>query len=121
MWALISTLGVLAAIAIVAAGAITLSNAYRQRAERGGHKGILEYLRAIPASDRDKQEAVDLTLQGGVACLLGLLFPPLLLLGAIPLFYGLRKLLYASMGLGLVADDTTPTANPVEDETPPSE
>ena len=74
MWALISTLGVLAAIAIVAAGAITLSNAYRQRAERGGHKGILEYLRAIPASDRDKQEAVDLTLQGGVACLLGLLF-----------------------------------------------
>ena len=86
-----------------------------------GDKGILEYLRAIPASDRDKQEAVDLTLQGGVACLLGLLFPPLLLLGAIPLFYGLRKLLYASMGLGLVADDTTPTANPVEDETPPSE
>lgn len=116
MWALISTLGVLAAIAIVAAGAISLSNTYRQRAERAGHKTILDYLRAVPVSDRDKQEAVDLTLQGGVACLLGLLFPPLLLLGAIPLFYGLRKLLYAWMGLGLIADDTSPAQPEPEDD-----
>jgi hypothetical protein len=121
MWALISTLGVLAAIAIVAGGAILLSNAYRQKAERAGFAGILDYLKAIPVSDRDKREAVDLTLQGGIACLLGLLFPPLLLLGAVPLFYGLRKLLYAWMGLGLVPDEIVDADVTTDKEAPPSE
>lgn len=37
-------------------------------------------------------------------CLLGLLFAPIVLVGLIPLFYGGRKLMYASMGLGLVDD-----------------
>jgi hypothetical protein len=30
--------------------------------------------------------------------------PPVLLIGLFPLFYGVRKIVYASMGLGLVDD-----------------
>jgi hypothetical protein len=30
--------------------------------------------------------------------------PPLLLVGLFPLFYGVRKIIYASMGLGLLDD-----------------
>ena len=39
-----------------------------------------------------------------VCCLLGILFPPLVLVGLVPLFYGGRKFVYASMGLGLIDD-----------------
>ena len=42
--------------------------------------------------------------------MLGLLFPPLVLVGLMPLFYGGRKLVYASMGLGLVDDGDQPGA-----------
>ena len=48
--------------------------------------------------------AVDLALKGLVICLLGLIMPPVLLMGLFPLFYGARKIAYASMGLGLVDD-----------------
>jgi hypothetical protein len=41
---------------------------------------------------------------------LGLLFSPIVLVGRIPLFYGGRKLVYASMGLGLVDDGDQPGA-----------
>ena len=41
-------------------------------------------------------------------CLLGLVFPPLLLIGIFPLFYGTRKVAWASMGLGLVDDAAQP-------------
>lgn len=108
MWAFIGTLAVLAAIAIVAYLSITLYNTYQQKARQKGHAGITAYLKAIPVTDEEKQDAVDLSLKGGVACLLGLVFPPLLVIGVFPLFYGLRKLLYSWMGLGLVNDDTPP-------------
>ena len=52
----------------------------------------------------EKQDAVDLALKGLVVCVLGLLFPPLLLVGVFPLFFGIRKLAYSSMGLGLLDD-----------------
>jgi hypothetical protein len=45
-----------------------------------------------------------------VLCLLGLIFPPLLLVGLFPFFYGARKLVYASLGLGLVDDGERPNA-----------
>jgi hypothetical protein len=32
------------------------------------------------------------------------MIPPLLLVGIVPLFYGLRKIAFASMGLGWVDD-----------------
>ena len=68
-----------------------------------GTPSFFDYMRAVPHSDKEKMDAVDLTLQGVVVCFLGLLFPPLLLIGLFPLFYGARKLVYVSMGLGLVA------------------
>jgi hypothetical protein len=58
----------------------------------------------VPRSDAEKQDAADLALKGLVLCVLGLLFSPLVVVGVIPLFYGGRKLVYASMGLGLVDD-----------------
>jgi hypothetical protein len=42
--------------------------------------------------------------------MLGLIFAPLVLVGLVPLFYGGRKLVYASMGLGLVDDGEPPRA-----------
>ena len=51
-----------------------------------------------------------MALKGLVISALGLLFPPFLLIGLFPLFYGARKLAYASMGLGLVDDAERPGA-----------
>ena len=55
------------------------------------------------------REAVDLALKGMVICLLGLLFPPFLLIGVIALYYGARKIAYSSMGLGLFDDADLPS------------
>jgi hypothetical protein len=76
----------------------------RRRAARLGYPSTGAYLRAAPRSDEEKRDAADLALKGVVLCLLGLLFPPFVLVGLVPLFYGGRKLVYASMGLGLVDD-----------------
>ena len=43
-------------------------------------------------------------------CVLGVVFAPFVLIGLVPLFYGGRKLVYASMGLGLVDDGEQPGA-----------
>jgi hypothetical protein len=51
-----------------------------------------------------------MALKGLALCVLGLLFPPFVLAGLIPLFYGGRKMAYASMGLGLVDDARQPRA-----------
>jgi hypothetical protein len=61
-------------------------------------------LRAAPRSDAEKRDAVDLALKGLACCVIGLLFPPFVLIGLMPLFYGGRKVVYASMGLGLIDD-----------------
>jgi len=74
------------------------------RARESGYPSLTAYLRAAPRTDGEKRDAADLALKGLVLCLLGLLLPPLLLLGLIPFFYGARKVVWASMGLGL-ADD----------------
>jgi hypothetical protein len=68
------------------------------------------YLRAAPRSDAEKRDAADLALKGFVCCVLGLLFPPLVLVGLLPFFYGGRKLVFASMGLGFVDDADPPEA-----------
>lgn len=77
---------------------------FPRRARRFGYPGTLAYLRAAPRSDDEKRDAADLALKGMVCCLLGILFPPLVLVGLVPLFYGGRKFVYASMGLGLIDD-----------------
>jgi hypothetical protein len=81
-----------------------------RRARRFGYASRREYLRAVPRTDAERRDAADLALKGLVLCLLGLLFAPLVLAGLIPLFYGGRKLVYASMGLGLVDDPDEPGA-----------
>lgn len=80
------------------------------RAKRLNYPSTGAYLRAAPRSDAEKQDAADLVLKGLVFCVLGLLFPPFVLIGLVPLFYGGRKLLYASMGLGLIDDPEPPRA-----------
>ena len=81
-----------------------------RRVKRFGYRSTREYLRAVPRTDDERRDAADLALKGLVFCLLGLLFPPFVLVGVVPLFYGGRKLVYASLGLGLVDDGETPQA-----------
>ena len=77
---------------------------FRRRARRFDYRSTSDYLRAVPRSDPEKRDAVDVALKGLAICALGLLFPPFILVGLVPLFYGGRKVVYASMGLGLVDD-----------------
>jgi uncharacterized iron-regulated membrane protein len=79
----------------------------RRKAREHGYESLGAYLRAAPRTDEERRDAADLALKGAVICLLGLIFPPLLLIGLFPFFYGARKLVYASMGLGLL-DDADP-------------
>jgi len=91
----------------VAAGVwlvVRLLRGEKRRAREAGFPSLSAYLKAAPQTDLEKQAAVDLALKGVVICLLGLMVPPLLLVGLFPLFYGVRKIIYASMGLGLLDD-----------------
>ena len=85
-------------------GAVLFATTLARRARRFGYPGVRPYLRAVPASDDEKRDAADLTMKGLAFCALGVLFSPLVLIGIVPLFYGVRKFLYASMGLGLIDD-----------------
>jgi hypothetical protein len=73
---------------------------YGNRAFRFGYKSRAEYLRAVPRSADEKLDAIDQVCKGLVVCLLALMFPPLLLIGLFPLFYGARKTISVCMGLG---------------------
>jgi len=81
-----------------------------KRAKRFGYGSTRDYLRAAPRTDAEKRDAVDMALKGLALCVLGLVFPPFVLAGLVPLFYGGRKMAYASMGLGLVDDARLPRA-----------
>ena len=94
-------------ISLVVAAAVVVVLIFRRwprKAREAGYPSLVAYLGAAPRTDQERRDAADLALKGLVLCLLGLLFPPVLLAGLIPFFYGTRKLVYASMGLGL-ADD----------------
>ncbi len=77
---------------------------FKRRARKFGYASTRAYLWAAPRSDAEKRDAVDLALKGLACCVLGLLFAPFVLVGLLPLFYGARKVVYASMGLGLIDD-----------------
>ena len=79
-----------------------------RRARQFGYASRREYLGAVPRSDAERRDAVDMVMRGLVYCLLGLIFPPIILFGIVPLFYGGRKLISMSMGLGLVDDGESP-------------
>jgi len=100
----------LAVVVVVLGLAITVWKSVRRKAERFGYDSVGAYLRSVPRSDDEKRDAVDLALKGLVLCLLGVVFPPVLLIGLFPLFYGGRKLAYAWMGLGLLDDADLPKA-----------
>lgn len=99
---------ILASLAGLIVGAlvlvVSLLRSVRRQARQAGYPTMTAYLRAAPQSDQEKRDAADLALKGLAICFLGLIFPPLLLVGLFPFFYGARKLVYASMGLGLVDD-----------------
>jgi hypothetical protein len=100
---------VLAATVIGAAALIVmLLSRERRNARLGGYPSLGDYLRAAPRTDEEKRDAVDLALKGLVICVLGLIIPPLLLIGLFPFFYGTRKVVYGSMGLGVVDDADHP-------------
>lgn len=100
----IAELLILAFLAIPLAGVVLFWVLLGRRARRYGYRSTREYLRAVPRSDAEKRDAADLAMRGFVCCVLGLMLPPFVLVGLVPLFYGGRKLVYASMGLGLVDD-----------------
>jgi hypothetical protein len=87
---------------------VLLLRSQQRKARHAGYPSLGAYLRAAPRSDDERRDAADLALKGAVICLLGFIFPPVLLIGLFPLFYGVRKLMYAQMGLGLVDDPQAP-------------
>jgi hypothetical protein len=101
---------ILAVVAVVPVAIGLFARLVSRRAKRFGYPSTGAYLRAAPRSDAEKRDAADLALRGVAFCVLGLLFSPFVLIGLIPLFYGGRKLVYASMGLGLVDDADQPGA-----------
>jgi hypothetical protein len=84
--------------------AITVVIWMRTVRKKLGYTSFREYYRAIPVTEAQQRDAVNLTLDGIVFCLLGTVFPPLMIVGIFPLYCGARKVLYASLGLGLVDD-----------------
>lgn len=82
-----------------------LFRSLRRRAREQGHPTLRSYLRAAPRTDEEKRDATDLALKGLILCLLGMIFAPALFFGLIPFFYGARKVVYASMGLGFADRD----------------
>ena len=75
-----------------------------RRSRQFGYRSTRAYLRAAPRTDIEKRDATDLAFKGVVWCLMGMFLPPFVLVGLIPLYYGGRKLAYATMGLGLIDD-----------------
>jgi hypothetical protein len=77
----------------------------RKNAAAAGYPGVFAHLRAVPRNDEEKRQAVDLAMKGAVLCVVGLFFPPMILIGVIPFYYGSRKLIMVWLGLDLLADD----------------
>jgi hypothetical protein len=78
---------------------------WRGRVRRRGYAGLRHYLRELPQTEEQRLDAVDLTLKGVVLCVLGLLFPPLVVIGVVPLYYGLRKLAAVELGIKSPTED----------------
>lgn len=81
------------AIAVLILILLLVEHTYHNRqARRMGYRSYREYLRSVPRTDAEKQDAVNMTSRGVVLCVLGILFPPLVIVGLFPLYRGLRKL-----------------------------
>lgn len=91
-------------LAVSAAIVIFVVRKLRRNAAAAGYPGVGAYLRAVPRNDEEKSQAVDLALKGVVLCALGLFFPPLILVGVLPFYYGSRKLILVWLGLDILAE-----------------
>lgn len=98
-------LAVFGALAVSATIVILTVRRLRRNAAAAGYPGVGAYLRATPRNDEEKRQAVDLALKGAVLCGLALFFPPLILVGVVPFYYGSRKLILVWLGLDLLLDD----------------
>jgi hypothetical protein len=76
---------------------------WRRNVQRRGYPGLTVYLRELPRTDEQRLDAVELALKGAGICILGLMFPPFIVIGLVLLYYGVRKL--AAWRLGLIPDD----------------
>ncbi len=90
---------------------IVLLVRWRRRVRRSGYRGLHAYLSAVPRTDIEKRDALDLTLRGLVICLVGIIFWPLLIIGGISMYYGVRKLCMAWMGLEILDEREEPPGN----------
>ena len=97
-------LALLATLAVSAAIVIFVVRKLRQNAAAAGYPGVGAYLRAVPRNDEEKRQAVDLALKGVILCTLGLFFPPMILIGVVPFYYGSRKLILVWLGLDILAE-----------------
>ena len=97
-------MAVLGALGTSAAIVIFVVRRLRRNAVAAGYPGVGEYLRAVPRNDEEKRQAVDLALKGVILCGLGLFFPPMILVGVVPFYYGSRKLILVWLGLDILAE-----------------
>jgi hypothetical protein len=72
---------------------------WRRGVVRRGYPGLRAYLRELPQTEEEKLDAVELTLKGVAICAVGLLIPPLVLIGLVPLYYGARKVASVTLGI----------------------
>jgi hypothetical protein len=86
---------------------------WRRRVMQRGYPGLLVYLRELPRTDEEKLDALELALKGAGLCILGILFPPFIVIGLVPLYYGCRKL--GALRLGVFADSCDKPSGPIDD------
>ncbi len=103
-WAYVVLLVLLVTLAVSAAIVIFVVRRVRKNAVAAGYPGVGAYLRAVPRNDEEKRQAVDLALKGVILCGLGLFFPPMILVGVVPFYYGSRKLILVWLGLDIMAE-----------------
>ena len=91
-------------LTVAAAIVIFVVRRLRKNAVAAGYPGVGAYLRAVPRNDEEKRQAVDMALKGVIVCALGLFFPPMILVGVVPFYYGSRKLILVWLGLDILAE-----------------
>jgi hypothetical protein len=72
---------------------------WRRNVRQRGYPGLMAYLRELPQTEDEKLDAVELTMKGVAICVLGVLIPPLVLVGLVPLYFGARKLASVTLGI----------------------
>jgi len=97
-------MALLGTFAVATAIFVFIVRGLRRNAAAAGYPGVGAYLRAVPRNDEEKRQAVDLALKGAVLCALSLFFPPLILVGVFPFYYGSRKLILVWLGLDILAE-----------------